>query len=32
MRPNRLMKMFIWLLIASMLISTLLIGVGWIFE
>jgi hypothetical protein len=32
MRPNAMMKVFIWVLIASMLISTLLIGVGWMLE
>lgn len=32
MRPNRWMKIFIWVLIISLLLSTLLIGIGWIFE
>jgi hypothetical protein len=32
MRPNALMKAFIWVLIAALLLSTLLIGIGWIFE
>ncbi|CAH1210355.1 hypothetical protein PAECIP111893_03207 [Paenibacillus plantiphilus] len=32
MRPNRMMRVFIWLLIISLLLSTLLIGIGWMFE
>ncbi|WP_165822505.1 stressosome-associated protein Prli42 [Paenibacillus montanisoli] len=32
MRPNRIMKVFIWVLIASLLLSTLLMGIGWIFQ
>ncbi|QHW30256.1 stressosome-associated protein Prli42 [Paenibacillus rhizovicinus] len=32
MRRNSLMKAFIWVLIAAMLLSTLLIGIGWMFE
>lgn len=31
-RQNAIMKFFIWVLIASLLISTLLIGIGWMFE
>ncbi|QHT60466.1 stressosome-associated protein Prli42 [Paenibacillus lycopersici] len=32
MRRNAFMKAFIWVLIAAMLLSTLLIGIGWMFE
>ncbi|MBB3069570.1 hypothetical protein FHS14_002565 [Paenibacillus baekrokdamisoli] len=32
MRTNRFTKIFIWLLIAVMLLSTLFISIGWIFE
>ncbi|WP_164545559.1 stressosome-associated protein Prli42 [Paenibacillus albus] len=29
---NPFIKVFIWVLIAAMLLSTLLVGVGWMFE
>ncbi|WP_188992724.1 stressosome-associated protein Prli42 [Paenibacillus nasutitermitis] len=32
MRTNRFVKVFIWILIAAMLLSTLIVGLGWIFE
>ncbi|REE70605.1 hypothetical protein A8990_12816 [Paenibacillus taihuensis] len=32
MRSNPLMKVFIWLIIGAMLLSTLLVGLGWLFE
>ncbi|MFD0711078.1 stressosome-associated protein Prli42 [Paenibacillus sp. GCM10027626] len=32
MRRNRVMKFVVWLLIISLLLSTLLIGVGWMLE
>ncbi|SEN21836.1 stressosome-associated protein Prli42 [Paenibacillus sp. OV219] len=32
MRSNPLIKVFIWVLIAAMLLSTLLVGIGWMFE
>ncbi|UVI32318.1 stressosome-associated protein Prli42 [Paenibacillus spongiae] len=32
MRMNRIMRIVVWLLIISLLLSTLLIGIGWVFE
>lgn len=32
MRVNRIMKVFIWMIISAMLLSTLIVGIGWIFE
>jgi len=32
MRTNRIMRIVVWLLIISLLMSTLLIGIGWVFE
>ncbi|MBB3109203.1 hypothetical protein FHS18_001255 [Paenibacillus phyllosphaerae] len=32
MRPNRFVKIFVWFLIVSILLSTLLFSIGWMFE
>lgn len=32
MRQNRIIRIVVWLLIISLLMSTLLIGIGWVFE
>jgi hypothetical protein len=32
MRSNRLMKVFIWVVIGTLVLSTLFISIGWMFE
>ncbi len=32
MRPNRVMKVFIWVIIGTMVLSTLFMSIGWMFQ